>query len=169
MDDIALRRLSGEPVHITAVQRVLEDAPAYALLSTGLPPGPADARTLFAIRPPGRSADDKFVFGIALDDELIGCVDLIRAYPDARHAHIGLLLLAERHQGRGIGAQVVDRIATLASTWTGCTHLRLGVLRSNVRATAFWTRRGFVATGEVAPWRHGRVVSESVVMTRPLR
>jgi hypothetical protein len=52
---VTLRALGGEPDEMLALQRVIEDAPRYAHLITGVPPGPADAQSLYTILPEGKS------------------------------------------------------------------------------------------------------------------
>ena len=84
---VTLRELNGERAEMADLQRVIEAAPRYAQLVTGVPPGQADAQSTYSILPEGKSYDDKFVFGIYLDDRMIGCVDLIRGYPNTSTAY----------------------------------------------------------------------------------
>jgi hypothetical protein len=81
-----------------ALQRVIGAAPGFALAVTGLPPGPADAQNTFTALPEGKSEDDKFVYGVYLDGQMIGCADVVRGYPDPSTAFIGLLLISEDSQ-----------------------------------------------------------------------
>jgi GNAT superfamily N-acetyltransferase len=99
---------------------------------------------------------------------MVGCADLIRGHPDAATAHVGLLLVAERHEGRGIGSAAFKELEALVRSWHSCSRLRLGVVRSNDRALRFWSRLGFTPTGEVKPYRYASVVSEIVVFDKPL-
>jgi GNAT superfamily N-acetyltransferase len=74
---------------------------------------------------------------------MVGCIDLIRAYPTPDRAYLGLLLFAESHQGKGLGTQALHYITQQAAAW-GCTHLRLGVVTTNLTGLAFWRYQGFV-------------------------
>ncbi|HSW09778.1 MAG TPA: GNAT family N-acetyltransferase, partial [Bacillota bacterium] len=107
-DSVTIRPLKGERSEMGELQRVIEGAPTYAELVTGLPPGRADAQSMYTILPEGKSYEDKFVFGIYRGSEMVGCVDLIRGYPDASTAYCGLLLVSEEHQRRGIGRRAFE-------------------------------------------------------------
>lgn len=165
---VSLRRLSGEPDEMAALQRVFDDAPRYAQLLTGAPPGAADAQSTYTILPDGKTYDDKFVVGVFDGAAMVGCIDVIRGWPEAGTAHVGLLLVAEAHEHRGIGRAAVARLEAMIVDWGTCTSLRLGVLRDNARAHRFWLDLGFAPTGEVRPYRYGSVSSETVVYRKPL-
>ena len=163
---VELRALTGEPTEVRDLQAVLDDSPAYAHLVTGVPCGASDAQSTFSMLPDGKSYDDKFVLGIYDHAVMVGCIDLIRRFPDPSTAHIGLLLIAEHHQGMGLGTLAYERMERLVESWPECMRLRLGVLRDNVRAHRFWAGLGFVPTGEIKPYRYGTVQSESVIYTK---
>jgi hypothetical protein len=61
---VTIRELKGDPSEMAELQRVIEDAPTYAQLVTGAPPGRADAQSTYTVLPEGKSYEDKFVFGI---------------------------------------------------------------------------------------------------------
>lgn len=165
---IALRLLMGERAEMQELQRVLEEAPTYSHRLTGGPPAPAEALSLYTALPEGKSYDDKFVFGIHLAEAMIGCVDLIRGYPNAATAMLGLLLLSEKHQRRGAGRRAYALIEQLVHGWNGCNRVRIAVVRSNDEVLPFWTKLGFQPTGEVKPYRCGTVVSEHVALEKQL-
>jgi GNAT superfamily N-acetyltransferase len=162
---IVLRPLSGEHAEMQALQRVLEGAPRYAERITGAPPGAADAQSAYSALPEGKSYDDKFVFGIYAGGEMIGCADVIRGWPRADTAHIGLLLVAEQHQRRGYGLAAYDAIEQEAHGW-GAKRMRIGVVRTNEEVLPFWEKLGFAPTGEVKPYRYGPVVSEVLILEK---
>src|SRR5512132_1349054 len=90
----------------------------YALRVTGHPPGPADAQSTLMFVPEGSSPDDKAPFGVWLDDELVGLLDLLLRYPDDETVYIGLLLIDRAHQGQGIGAAAVGALEReVAARW----------------------------------------------------
>lgn len=166
--EVRLRILTGEAEEMRALQQVIEDAPRYAHLMPGVPAGPADAQSLYTILPEGKSYDDKFVLGIYSGASMVGCADLIRGYPDLSTAYVGLLLIAEQHEGKGIGSAAFRELERLALSWRTCSCLRLGIARTNERAFRFWSKFGFAPTGEVKPYRYGAVVSETVLFAKAL-
>ena len=105
-DVVTISLLKGEPAEMRELQRVIEEAPTYAHRITGTSPGPAEAQSTYTILPEGKSHEDKFVFGVYRAGGMVGCADLIRGYPDAATAVLGLLLVSENHQRRGIGSCV---------------------------------------------------------------
>ena len=165
---ITLRLLKGEPAEMAALQRVIEEAPEYAQLVTGVPPGHADAQSTYTVLPEGKSYDDKFVFGIFLGDEMVGCIDLIRGYPTPSTAYLGLLLVSEKHQGQEIGRMAFRLVEEVVRAWGTCDRIRLAVVRTNEQVIPFWRRLGFEPTGEITPYRYGHVVSESVLFEKSL-
>lgn len=89
---------------------------------------------------------------------------------DSRTALIGLLLIAEPFQRRGIGTDAYGAIEDCIRSWgDGCAQVRIGVVRTNERVLPFWSRLGFVPTGEVKPYRYASVVSETIVLKKALR
>lgn len=165
---ITIRALTGEPAEMAALQRVIESAPTYAQRITGVPPGPADAQSTYSIIPEGMSYDDKFVLGVYREAEMVGCVDLFRGFPAPTVAHLGLLLIGEPFQGQGIGRAAYVQVEELICSWNTCSLVRLGVVRTNEQVLGFWSKLGFMPSGEVKPYRYGNVVSETVILTKPL-
>ena len=94
---------------------------------------------------------------------MIGCSDVIRAYPDDDCMWIGLLLLSEAHQRRGYGK------ATLAcsSTWrgNGVTASRNWASFRPILAPAFWQREGF---DEIRRTVNPRFSGDVIVMQRTI-
>jgi diamine N-acetyltransferase len=144
------------------VQSVHEGAAAFIQLVEGQPPAPTAAEELFAALPPGKTHGDKFVFGFYLDEQPIGCADVIRGYPEQEVAFIGLLVFVEAVQGRGFGPTALQEIYRIAASW-GCRRIRLAVVDVNTRAFAFWQREGFT---ELFRKNAPGFVSEAIVMER---
>lgn len=165
---VTLRELNGERAEMADLQRVIEAAPRYAQLVTGVPPGQADAQSTYSILPEGKSYDDKFVFGIYLDDRMIGCVDLIRGYPNTSTAYLGLLLIAEPFQRRRFGGAAYEQVEAAILGWHSCNRVLLAVVRTNGQVIPFWQKLGFSPTGETKPYRYGSVVSEHVFLAKAL-
>jgi RimJ/RimL family protein N-acetyltransferase len=150
-DALTLRPLTGRAAEMAALQGVLEAAPAYFRIVGGAPPGPAEAQSLFTALPPGKGYDDKFVWGLYSGPAMIGCADVIRGYPTADKAVIGLLLLAESWQQYGFGRAFAALVEQAIADWSAITRLRIGVALANPRALRFWQRLGYIETGEVKP------------------
>ena len=166
--DVELRELSGEADEMADLQRVLESAPAFNERVTGGPAGPADAQSTFTILPEGKGYDDKFVFGLHVDGAYVGCIDCIRGWPTPDTALVGLLLVVEPHQRRGIGRAAYARLEERIRAWGTCTRVRIAVVETNDDVVPFWRRLGFVPTGEVKPYVYGSVRSRTVVFERAL-
>ena len=147
---LTLRLLTGQRAEMAALQRVLEAAPAYFLTVTGLPPGNAEAQSTFTALP------------------MIGCADVIRGYPVREKAVIGLLLLAEPWQHRGLGRPFATLIEQAICAWPEIERLRLGVAASNTTALTFWRKLGYRETGEVKSPPPG-MVAEVHVFEKPLQ
>lgn len=160
-----LRLLQGEREEMRELQRVLEEAPHYAERITGAPPGAADAQSTYSALPEGKSYEDKFVFGIYAGGEMVGCADVIRGWPRADTAHVGLLLIAEPHQRRGHGRAAYHALEKQIRAW-GAKRVRIGVVRTNEDVLPFWKLLGFAPTGEVKPYRYGPVVSEVLILEK---
>jgi GNAT superfamily N-acetyltransferase len=170
---LTLRLLTGEPNEMAALQRVLEGAPAYFETATGLPPGRAEAQSIFTALPAGKEYDDKRVWGLYAGDRMIGCADVIRGYPLRDKAVIGLLLLTEKWQRRGLGRAFALLIEKVIGDWHEIATLRIGVVEKNTGALAFWRKLGYVETGEVKrPETSASVgvdhLSDIVVLEKPL-
>ena len=113
-------------------------------------PTPESIRTDMTALPPGKAMEDKWFVGFYDGDCLIAVMDLILNYPAADTAFIGLFMTAHDRQGCGLGSRILrDCIARLAAA--GYHRLRLAVDEGNPQSLAFWTKNGFVLTGEVHP------------------
>ena len=134
---MTLRLLTGQPAEMVALQCVLEAASAYFQRVTGMPPGHAHAQSTFTGLPPGKTYDDKFVWGLYSADAMIGCADVVRGYPVPPKAVIGLLLLAEAWQRRGFGRAFAILLEQAISGWPEISTLRIGVVKTNPGALAF--------------------------------
>lgn len=133
---------AGSTEDAAALFSLFQQASAYSLLVEGKLPTLEDAHSGLAELPPGKDLNDKFFGGYWQDSALVGCADIIRGYPDASIAYLGLLLFAEEQQGKGLGVLALAHIAALARSW-GCTALRLAVIDKNTRGLRFWQREGF--------------------------
>lgn len=114
------------------------------------------------------ATEDKIVFGSWWDGSLIVVTDLLLHWPAYDTAHIGLLLVDGRRQNEGLGRRTLTALDVHAKMWHWLRRWRIAVVRSNAQALGFWERMGYAPTGEVKPYRHGQLESESVILTRPV-
>lgn len=140
---VTIRPLTSRSISDRAdVLRIFLDAPAYTNLVEGRAPSQKDVDDFFEGKPESKNAKDKSVVGFYIGPDMIGCADVIRAYPTEDCAFIGLLLFSEAYQNHGHGRTALTMIDEMAGLW-GYRKLRLGVVSINLRAMAFWQREGF--------------------------
>jgi RimJ/RimL family protein N-acetyltransferase len=154
---------------VRRLQWVFERSPGYFSRVTGALARETEAEALFSALPEGRSMDDRSLLGIYEHDELVGCADVIRAFPDSTKATIGLLLIAEPYQGRGIGRAAYRLVEEHIVHWGSCAEVVLGIVRTNAQALGFWTKLGFVLAGTVKPYSNGAVSSELILLVKRLK
>jgi GNAT superfamily N-acetyltransferase len=118
--------------------------------------------------PAGKTEDHRYLFGVYLKAEMIGCADLLRGYPDEKTALLGLLLLSEKHHGRGRGAQAYYELEKVAQRWPEISVIRGAVIATNDLVIPFWRKLGFLDTGVRKPYRSGEVISEATVLEKRL-
>ena len=142
------------------LQKILMAAPGYHLLIKGSLPSPDAALKDLKELPPGKTAEDKYFYGIKHSGQFVGCFDLVRDFPESKTAYIGLLLFVESEQGKSYGVQALQHIKKMAEKW-GCSSIRLAVMENNRRALAFWRREGFV---ELFRKRSEKYSSNTIIM-----
>jgi len=165
---IEVRPIAADAATVAAVQALHERSADYVHRIWGLPPDPNSGAEFFERLPPGRSREHKRSLGVFDGDAMIGCIDLVRGWPDADTAVIGLLLLEPGARGRGVGRLAFDAIAAQVREWPEVNQLRAVVVESNAIARPFWERLGFCANGQTRPHEAGRVKSTAVVLMKPL-
>lgn len=163
-----VRALAWTPEHEAAVQSLHERAGDYVLRVWGLPPDPDSGREFFARLPPGRGREHKHAFGIFDGERMVGCIDLVRGWPDEAIAVIGLLLLEPAARGQGLGRLALQAIEAQACTWPEIRWLRAVVLQTNDVARPFWEHLGFRANGEARPHEAGTVKTTARVFMKAL-
>ncbi|SDC19162.1 GNAT family N-acetyltransferase [Acinetobacter boissieri] len=160
---LSYRQLFAEKsTDIAQLQSVYNASTDYFQIVLGhLPNNDATHQDLLAV-PQGCSLDAKFFYGIYEKTQMIGCIDLIRGYPNENTIFIGLLLFITTRQGLGYGPQSLEFIIQQAIQWN-CHQLRIAVVASNVKALAFWLREGFI---EIYRKESEKFVAPIVVMER---
>lgn len=85
------------------------------------------------------------VLGIYLEQtgEPVGQANYLEENPDDGMPWLGLLMIARGSQRQGLGAEAFHRLAAYFRERYGWPVLRLGVLKQNGPALAFWERLDF--------------------------
>lgn len=99
------------------------------------------------------------------EKRLIGVIDVIAGYPDAKTLYFGLLLTTPHVHG--FGTNIVNQLATLFAQ-LGLNRMELAVVASNKPAYAFWQQLGFtdLRKGEAAI--AGNKTVPVIVMEKPI-
>lgn len=100
--------------------------------------------------PPGKSVDDKYYVGFFKDEKLYGVMDLIENYPTPGTAFIGFFAVDAAISKKGVGTAIISGIAE-GLRLQGFKKLRLAIDKGNPQSKAFWTKNGFLFTGEEYP------------------
>jgi GNAT superfamily N-acetyltransferase len=149
---VTLRRWTECPPDLCQrIHRVCLESPSYFLSTEGRLPDPESIELWFSEEelPWGCTREHHFVYGILLDEEVIGIAHVLAGCRDPAQATIGLLLLSEKHQGQGLGRAVYELIQRQIVDWQ-MTSCRIGVVANNAGGLAFWRAMGFVTVGEMA-------------------
>ena len=166
-ETIELKILEGREGEVAEVQRVLEESPNYYINISGGFPSSEDGEELFAAIAPGKEFQDKFVFGIYLNNYMIGCIDLCRGFPNASTVTLGLLLLSENHQRKGLGTQAHNKLEKTIRTWKNIEKIRIGVLVSNIEVLPFWKKMGYTEVSR-KPYKHGDIETEIITLEKSI-
>ena len=95
----------------------------------------------------GESGEDKFYVGFFDGSMLTAVMDLILKYPNDETAFIGLFMVDSASQGKGTGTAIIEECLCFLKR-QGLRRARLGFAKGNCQSEAFWTKNGFVRTGE---------------------
>jgi len=97
--------------------------------------------------PPGFNPENKFCIGIWENETCIAVLDFLVGYPNLEHLYIGLLLVHSNLHGKGIGKKIIEYVLATAKH-EGLKTARVAVCTANSKALSFWSKLGFVKTGE---------------------
>jgi ribosomal protein S18 acetylase RimI-like enzyme len=126
-----------------AVQHLCEACADFFWLVDGEAVSPGAGLDIFESLPPGRSIEDKFVYGLFnQQDDLLGVLEGLRHYPDEGTWWIGLLLLAPETRQLGLGQKIVRGFIE-GVRLAGGTAVQLGVVEDNHAGYQFWRKVGF--------------------------
>ncbi len=166
-EKLEIKILEGREGEIAEVQRVLEEAPTYCINVSSNLSSPEDRKELFAAITPGKEFQDNFVFGIYLNNHMIGCIDLCRGFPNASTVTLGLLLLSENHQRKGLGTKVYNKLEKTIKTWKSIKKIIIGVLVSNEEVLPFWKKLGYKEVRR-KPYKYGSIDTEVITLEKSI-
>lgn len=114
----------------------------FSLLVEGALPQADAGQNILTALPPGKEANDKYVFGVYDGPILIAVIDLIRNYPRDREWYIGLLMIDPQYRAKHLGTTLTNWILNVVSEHGG-HQVKLGVVKDNTAGLAFWKKMGF--------------------------
>lgn len=175
---ISLAPLSLE-WHVAALQQVYWATPGYWAMFNFLtvPPGQAEHDLRAAAETPGRTMlgivrrtdrDVSREAPAAGGSELIGVLDFRLHWPTAQVVYIGMVMVAEPYQRRGIGAQAWLLLKPWLVQQAGMQRARLAVEQFNPIALQFFESLGFTLTGESNRIKVGNKFVRLLYMELPL-
>jgi ribosomal protein S18 acetylase RimI-like enzyme len=150
-----------------ALQDLFNATPNYYLSISGKLAAPDEAENEFVELPPNFPRADQFIFGFYIADELIGAAGMLRGFRTANQVMLGLLLIAEKHQGHGHGSHAYGELEKIMTTWPGIDTVRIGVIETNIEAFGFWHKMGFAENGERKP-KYSPYIADIIVMVKVL-
>lgn len=148
-------------LHADALQRVYELSPAYwAMYHLAQVPAGQAARDLAAIE----KEPDRTALGILMANEssnpqagaqLVGLIDFRMNWPAPGTVYIGIVLVAQPLQRRGVGSEAWSLLEKWLAN-AGCREVRVGVEQFNIRALKFFQSIGFALNGDAQRIRSGK-------------
>jgi diamine N-acetyltransferase len=154
---------------IKNIQSVLEAAPKYSMNVSGHLQNANAAREVFAALSSSFDHKNKFVLGIEVGVDVVGCIDLLRGFPNTQTAMIGLLLLSEKYQGKGFGKTAYQALESMILDWDEITIIRISVVVNNGEVLPFWKKLGFQDSGVRRPYENGSITSEAIILEKQIR
>lgn len=95
--------------------------------------------------PEGKAKADKFYVGFWNNSKLVAVMDFVYAYPDEETVFIGLFMVDQAYQRKGIGSQIVtEALAYFANNFR---KARLAYVKGNPQSQHFWEKQGFKPIG----------------------
>ncbi|MGB8213909.1 MAG: GNAT family N-acetyltransferase [Anaerolineales bacterium] len=125
---------------------------------------PTAAQEIYRSVPEGKSLNDKFLYGL-LDRKggIVGVLEGIRDYPNGATWWIGLLMLAPKVRGNGLGRKIIESFSEYVRSEQGIT-IMLGVVEENQAAYHFWEKLGFELVHQTEPRPFGKKIQTVYVM-----
>ena len=99
--------------------------------------------------PPNKTVNDKFFVGYFNNNELIAVMDFIKEYPNKETCFIGFFMMNTNYQGKNTGTNIINELTAYLKS-ENYKYIRLGYVKTNSQAKAFWIKNGFKDTGLVS-------------------
>lgn len=97
--------------------------------------------------PPGKHSCDKYYVGFFEKEVLIAVMDLISDYPETDCGFIGLFMMDDKFQNKGIGSDIIHDVLKYLKL-SKFKKVRLGVDKGNPQSYSFWRKNGFYVISE---------------------
>ncbi len=165
---IRVERIDVKSAHV--VQKIYERSPGYFLSTEHEVAGPSTARENIEdkVPLPRRSPSYEKIFClISIDGVPAGIVDLHKDHPQRGVTYVGLFLLDETYQKRGLGRECFHEVENFINRSYSCSHLRLGVSFDN-NVEGFWKKLGFLRNGRTYEWNGANRVNQVFEMEKKL-
>lgn len=166
---ISFKELTGEPEELKALQELLNSVPDYTRRCRAEEQGPCTPAELMQQIPEGVAPEQKKLYGIYFNHRMIGCLDMIKGYPDAKTTFVGTLLIAEDVQGAGLGSEAFKECEKMIRSEEAFDRIRIGVMRTNDFVQNFWRKMGFRKTGDSQNFEAGSLKTKIFFMEKSLR
>lgn len=150
---IRIERVSRDQAPV--VQKLFESAPDYFIKTENSIVKPHFAEREMSDSPPlakQTATYEKRFCLIFLEDEPIGIVDLHKDHPVKDVCYIGLFLLKEDQQKKGLGREIFHEVESYITERLHCAVARLGVSEAN-DVEKFWLKMGFARNGNSYIWK----------------
>jgi predicted GNAT family N-acyltransferase len=108
----------------------------------------ADAKALLATLPAPARGEQKYLWAVRRDEQLVGCLDVTRHWPTHHTVTIGFLMISATLRGLGLGRATLQELARRTRAWPGVRRWRIAVVESQAGARRFWKSQGFMETGQ---------------------
>lgn len=150
------------------VQVILNASPNYSIIISGQLPSDEAGKEVFEEIPPNISYDQKIVLGVKDNNSYIGVIDYLVNYPKSGFIYLGLLLLKEEVQSKGLGVKCYLELEQDFRKIDGISKIRLSVVEENLKAIRFWKKVGFQLTGEKKAYENKKISSYVLLMEKVL-
>lgn len=135
--------------NLQEIFRLCQTCTQYFYLETGKAPTLDDAGNILTELPPNKTLSDKHVLGLYNEKRtLIGLIDIVEAYPDAKTWFLGLLIVDKSYREKGLGKDFFQAVSKSAYE-CGARFIKIGVIADNHGAQVFWPKLGFVKEKQV--------------------
>jgi GNAT superfamily N-acetyltransferase len=161
-----VRMREAAPQAVADVAAVMRDCEDYYLRVQGRPADEAEVANFFRFEVPGIPPEDGHAYVVRSGGVPVGLASLVLGWKRPGQSMVGLLAIAERHRGRGLGRAAYDSLEAIARGSRHGASMRIGIVATNTEAFPFWRRLGFRENGEVK--RLDAYIADIVILEKDL-